>query len=163
MVNGGLDGKESACNAQDPGSIPGLGISPGEGNGNPLQYSCLENPMDRGAWQATVHRVTKSQTWLNNFTGKEKKSQILPRICTAFPGKRPQSLPAVRSPDCRHWVSNSEKGVKAFKKLWVPLETWHPHGKGKWTEKAKSVMRVKVARKTREGPPAWISDHIQCL
>ena len=53
-------GKESACNAGDPGSIPGLGRSPGEGNGNPLQYSCLGNPMDRGAWQATVHGVPKS-------------------------------------------------------------------------------------------------------
>ena len=48
-------GKESACNAGDPGSIPGLGRSSGEGNGNPLQYSCLENPMDRGHWWATVH------------------------------------------------------------------------------------------------------------
>ena len=47
---GGSDGKESACNAGDPGSIPGSGRSLGEGNGNPLQYSCLENPMDRGAW-----------------------------------------------------------------------------------------------------------------
>ena len=46
----GLDGKESACIARDPGLIPGLGRSPGEGNGSPLQYSCLENPMDRGAW-----------------------------------------------------------------------------------------------------------------
>ena len=52
-------GKESACNAGDPGLIPGSGRSPGEGNGNPLQYSCLENPMDRGAWQATVHGVTR--------------------------------------------------------------------------------------------------------
>ena len=51
--------KESACNAGDPGSIPGLGRSPAEGNGNPLQYSCLENPMDRGAWQAIVHGVTR--------------------------------------------------------------------------------------------------------
>ena len=49
------DGKESACSAGDPGSIPGSGRSPGEGNGNPLQYSFLENPMNRGAWQATVH------------------------------------------------------------------------------------------------------------
>ena len=56
------DGKESASNAGDLGSIPGLGRSPGEGNGNPLQYSCLENPMDREAWRATVHRVTKHQT-----------------------------------------------------------------------------------------------------
>ena len=54
-----LVGKESACNMGDPGSIPGLGRSPGEGNGNPLQYSCLENPMDRGSWQATVHGVSR--------------------------------------------------------------------------------------------------------
>ena len=52
-------GKESACNAGDLGSIPVLGRSPGEGNGNPLQNSCLENPMDRGAWQATAHWVTR--------------------------------------------------------------------------------------------------------
>ena len=63
---GGSDGKESACNAGDPGLIPGLGRSPGEGNGNPLQYSCLENSMDRGAWQATVHGVAKSQTQLRD-------------------------------------------------------------------------------------------------
>ena len=54
-------GKVSACNARDLGSVPGSGNSPGEGNGNPLQCSCLENPMDRGAWQTTVHRVTKTQ------------------------------------------------------------------------------------------------------
>ena len=59
---GGSDSKESACNGGDPGLIPGLGRSPGEVNGNPLQYSCLENPMDRGAWQATVHGVTKGWT-----------------------------------------------------------------------------------------------------
>ena len=52
-----LSGKESACQAGDVGLIPGSGTSPGEGNGNPLQYSCLENPMDRGAWLATVHEV----------------------------------------------------------------------------------------------------------
>ena len=52
-------GKESACNAGDPGFIPGLGRFPGEGNGNPLQYSRLENSMDRGAWQATVHGVAR--------------------------------------------------------------------------------------------------------
>ena len=51
--------KESACNAGDPGSIPGSGRSPGEGNGNPLQHSLLENPMDRGAWWATVHGVPR--------------------------------------------------------------------------------------------------------
>ena len=52
-------GKESACNTGDPGSIPGLGRSPGEGHGNPLQYPCLENPKDRGAWQATLHGVAR--------------------------------------------------------------------------------------------------------
>ena len=65
---GGSDGKESAYNAGDLGSIPGSGRSPGEGNGNPLQYSWLENPMDGGAWRATVHRVEKSQTRLSDFT-----------------------------------------------------------------------------------------------
>ena len=55
-------GKESSFRAGDLGSIPGLGRSPGEGNGNPLKYSCLENPMDRGAWWITVHGVAKSQT-----------------------------------------------------------------------------------------------------
>ena len=58
----GLDGKESACNAGNLGSIPGLGRSSGKGNGYPLQYSCLENPMDRGVWRATFHGVSKSQT-----------------------------------------------------------------------------------------------------
>ena len=65
---GGSEVKESACNAGDLGSIPGSGRSPGEGNGKPLQYSCLENPMDGGAWWATVHRVAKSQTQLSDFT-----------------------------------------------------------------------------------------------
>ena len=59
---GGSDDKESACNARDPGSIPGLRRSSGEGNGNPLQYSCLENSTDRGAWWATVHGVAESDT-----------------------------------------------------------------------------------------------------
>ena len=59
---GGSDGKESACNVGDLGSIPVLGRSPGEGNDYPLEYSDLENSMDRGAWEATVHGVTKSWT-----------------------------------------------------------------------------------------------------
>ena len=64
---GGAGGKEPACyggNVRDMDSIPGLGRSPGGGHGNLLQYSCLENPMDRGAWWPTIHRVTKSQTQL---------------------------------------------------------------------------------------------------
>ena len=59
-IPGTPDGKESTCNAGDLGSIPGLGRSPGEGNGYPLQFSCLENSTDRGAWQVTVYRVAKS-------------------------------------------------------------------------------------------------------
>ena len=55
-------GKESACSAGDPGSFPRSGRSPGEGNGNPLQHPCLENPVDRGAWWVTVNGVAKSQT-----------------------------------------------------------------------------------------------------
>ena len=75
---GGSDGKASAYSAGDPGSIPGSGRSPGEGNGNPLQYSCLKNPMDGRAWQATVHGVAKSWTRLSDFLsiqirGKKKE------------------------------------------------------------------------------------------
>ena len=73
---GDSDGKESTCNAGDPGLIPGLGRSPGVGNGSPLQYSCLENPMGRGAWWATIHRVAKSQTRLKRLnTAKQRGAQ----------------------------------------------------------------------------------------
>ena len=64
---GGSDSKASVYNAGDPGSIPGSGRSAGEGNGDPLQYYCLENPMDRGTWYATVHGVAKSWTRLSDF------------------------------------------------------------------------------------------------
>ena len=65
---GGSDGKESACNPGDPGPIPGWERPPGEGNGNPLQYSCLENPMDRGAGRATVHGVAKESDMTEQLT-----------------------------------------------------------------------------------------------
>ena len=65
---GGSDVKESACNAGDSSLTRRSGRSPGEGNGNPPQYSCLENPLNGGAWQVTVYRVTKSQTQMSNFT-----------------------------------------------------------------------------------------------
>ena len=64
--SGSSDGNESGCNAGDLGSIPGLGRSPVGGHGNPLQYSCLENHIERGAWQTTVHGVAKSWTQLND-------------------------------------------------------------------------------------------------
>ena len=66
LFPGVSDGKESACSVEDSGLIPGLGSFSGKGNGYPLQYSCLENPMDRGAWRATVHGVSKSQTRLRD-------------------------------------------------------------------------------------------------
>ena len=69
---GDSDGKESAHSVADPDSIPGSRRPPGEGNGNPLQYSCLENSMDGGAWWATVHGVAKSRTQLSDFTFPSK-------------------------------------------------------------------------------------------
>ena len=89
---GGSEVKASACNAGDLSSIPGSGRSPGEGNGNSLQYSCLENPMDGGAWWATVHGVAKSRTRLSDllhFTFKCLKTQrlnnIISLLALAFP------------------------------------------------------------------------------
>ena len=91
---GGSDGKESICNAGDLGLIPGLGRSPGDGNGNPLQYSCLENSMDRGAWWATVHRVAESDTieWLT--------LSLFRCIYTFLPA--PHSFPLL--PITRYWM-----------------------------------------------------------
>jgi len=75
-----------AGDRRDPGSIPGSGRSPGEGHGNPLQYSCLENPVDRGAWQATVHRISKSRTQLKRL-----------RTCEFFPvAQMVKNLPAMQ-------------------------------------------------------------------
>ena len=84
--------KESACSEGDSGSIPGLGRSPGEGNGNPLQYPCPENLMDRGAWWAAVHGVAKSQARLNLTQGSpvsgsmEKLSSTKPVPCARKAG-----------------------------------------------------------------------------
>ena len=75
---GGLDGEGSACSAGDQGSIPGSGRAPGEGNGNPLQYFCLENLVDRGAWWAAVHGVTRSRTPLSDsHTHTPRKQHLL--------------------------------------------------------------------------------------
>ena len=78
---GGSDGKASAYNAGDLGSIPGSGRSPGEGNGNPLQYSCLENPMDGGAWWATVHGLAKSR--IQRETSLSHASKVMLKILQA--------------------------------------------------------------------------------
>ena len=74
---GGSDGEESACSAGDPGSILGSGRPPGEGNGNPLQYSCLGNPMDRGAWWATVHGVSKSILAMERYSAFKRKEILM--------------------------------------------------------------------------------------
>ena len=87
---GDADGKESVCNVGDPGSIPESGRSSGEGSGNPLQHSCLENPMDGGAWWATIHGVAKSQTRLSDFTS--------PLLETADEGGKKQQR-------CREWFA----------------------------------------------------------
>ena len=79
---GCLEGKESARSAGDPGSISGSERSPGGGHGNPLEYSCLENPMDRGAWRATVHRVAKSQTGLSKARATHTHTHTHPQTLT---------------------------------------------------------------------------------
>ena len=90
---GGSEGKASDSNAGDLGSIPGSGRSPGEGNGNPLKYSCLENLMDRGAWWATVHGVAKSWTRLSDFTFTFTFSYFCPLMRWSKPLTRHGSPP----------------------------------------------------------------------
>ena len=79
---GGSDGKEFACNAEDLGSIPGLGRFRGVGNGNSLQNSCLENPTDREAWWVIVHGVAKSQTRLSDYAINHQAKDIVTQPCT---------------------------------------------------------------------------------
>ena len=120
--------KRSACSAGDPGSIPGLQRSPGEGDGNPLQFSCLENPMDGGAWWATVHGVVKSRTRLSAFTlipgaapgwGPGQGSadpwwSLLPRAASGLGPVFPQRHPAL--PGCHPHTS-----LGALPLSWPPL------------------------------------------
>ena len=97
---GGSDGKVSACNVGDSGLIPGLGRSPGEGNGNPLQYFCLENPMDGGAWWATVHGVAKCRTWLSDFTSSHQPVSKRVRALGVVGGQWFQSVfPSIPAPN----------------------------------------------------------------
>ena len=77
---GGASGKESTYNAGDLGSNPRSGRSPGEGHDNPLQYSCLENPVDRGAWWGTVHGVTKSRTRLKHLSTAQHTHRVFYRL-----------------------------------------------------------------------------------
>ena len=117
MVNNGfpqwLSGKESAWNAGDAdlGSVPGLGRSPEGGNSNPLQYSCLENLLDRGAWWATVHRVAKSQTqlkWLSTAAAAARSPQSCLTLCDPMDGSPPgSSVHEILQARILEWVANS--------------------------------------------------------
>ena len=114
-----LSGKESTCQAGDVGSVPGSGRSPGEGNGNPLEYSGLENPMDRGAWQATAPKVTKSRTWLSDEqAGREWELTF----CCWESGWESESLYGLAS-----WKSPRTVGV-GFQAPWLggPRTQWIP-------------------------------------
>ena len=91
---GDLDGKESACNAGDLGSIPGSGRSPREGNGNPLQYTCLENPIDRGAWQSIVHGVRKESDTTEPLSTEHQEPNTGPGTFQE-PTCKPELLPAL--------------------------------------------------------------------
>ena len=131
----GSDGQESACNAGDPSSIPESGRSPGEGNGNPLQYSCLENSMDRGAWQATVHGVAKSQTRLSD-------QQTDTRLNTRSYLQHAGSLVAAYA----IWASLVAQLVKnppAMRETWVQSLGWEdPLEKGKSTHSSILAWRI---------------------
>ena len=106
----GSSGKESSCNA---GSIPGSERSPGEGNSNPLQYSCLENPMDRGAWWATVHGVAKSRTWLSDFTSTSQKLQSSGQILRSRQTRWLETTQHTKTK--QFWLSDNYKTRKFWK------------------------------------------------
>ena len=115
--SGGSDGKETTCNAGDLGSISGLGSSSGGGHGKPLQYSYLENPMDRRAWWATVYGVTESDTteWLSTITGVSQEAQVVLVV---------KNLPA-NAGDVRHrfdlWVRKIP-----WRRAWQPTPVFLP-------------------------------------
>ena len=129
----GSDGKESACNTGDVGLIPGLGRSPGEGTDNPLQYSRLENSMDRGAWQATVHSVAQSQAWL-----KRLSTQHTPPSGTSLPSSQPTFLGHRRAPGwaacaiqqfppCCCFTHDRVCKSMLLSQLVLPCKQLHPH------------------------------------
>ena len=108
---GGSEVKAPACNLGDLGSIPGLGRFPGKGNGNPVQYSCLENPMDRGAWWATVHGVTKSWTRLSDFTFTFRRKYT--HIWASLVAQLIKNPPAIQEIPVQFlgWKDPLEKGI----------------------------------------------------
>ena len=117
----GSDGKASSYNAGDLGLIPGSGRASGEGNGNPLQYSCLENPMDRGAWKATVHGVAKSWTQLSDFTSLSllQKSMLIRFLHTFFWSTMYTSLPIIY-----HFCFIKRASLDIYNAIWVQSSSW---------------------------------------
>ena len=137
---GGSDGKASAYNVGDLGLIPGSGRSPGEGNGNPLQCSCLENPMDQGAWWATIHGVAKSRTqqWFH-FTSLHFKYGLLGG--SVVKNTRVQSL-GQEGPSEKEIATDSS--ILAWKILW----TGGPAGYSSWGHRESDTTE-------RLGARAW--------
>ena len=131
---GGSDGKESACNAGDLGLIPGSGRSPEERNGNPLQYSCLENPMDRGAWRFTVHGVAKS--WHDWATNTFSFFSVSWRWCCSLQlsqlkGRLPCNAPC---PCKKHAICLFFSCISPAKSslLKIPAGNWSSEGQWEW-------------------------------
>ena len=103
----GSDGKESACNSGDLGSISGMGRFPGGGHGNPLQYSCLENPLDKGVWWATLYKVAKRRTGLKQLS--TSSPFLLSRLCsTGSTWKKPSLTMAIRHPKLHYLCHHSD-------------------------------------------------------
>ena len=136
--SGGSDGKEFAFSVRNLGLISGLGISPEEGNGSPLQYSCLENSVDRGTWRATVHGVTKNWTWLEKEMATH--SSVL---AWRIPGTvEPGGLPSMGSHRVGHdW---SDLAAAAAEKLILSLELEN------WTWVCKYAGGYKIAFSTKQ-------------
>ena len=157
------DGEESACNAGHLGSIPGLESSPGEGNGYPLQYSCLENPMDRETWWATVHEVAKSWIWLSvyychfsrncfiyiyGFSGSSvaKESACNAGDPSSIPGSGRSTGEGIGSPLQYSWaslVAQLVKNLPAMQETWVWSLGWEDAlKKGKATHSSILAWRI---------------------
>ena len=113
--------KASAYNAGDPGLNPGSGRSPGEGNGNSLQYSCLENPMDRGAWQATFHGVAENWTWLSDFTFFQFMFLIGSHSCTTLSSVGSKSY-LIQGGMRREVVHSIHHILLLFFASWIPTD-----------------------------------------
>ena len=171
----GKDGKESACNVGDLGSIPGSGISPGGGHSNPLQYSCLENPMDREAWWATVCGVTKNWTWLRTWLSDfpftfhlhvlEKEMATHSSVLAwRIPGTRePGGLSSVGLHRVRHdWSDLAAAAAETYTHTCLlGSESW-------WLIQARwfcfPELRVQETRRQRETLTAWSTPHLtQCF